>query len=111
MIANKRFEGFWGAAFILVGNLFDHILPAFFVLYQHHKVFKKIEDMKKQEQQKQDTSNLLSPTNLNSSIDEEEFSRTPEVLGARRTSIVEEKRIETDVSRSFDWNAKNSSQP
>ena len=43
LVANNRFEGFGGAAFILIGNLFDHILPLSFVLYQHHKVFKSVE--------------------------------------------------------------------
>ena len=51
LVTNDKFEGFWGAAFILYGNLFDHILPTTFVLYQHHKVFKEIEIMNRDKKQ------------------------------------------------------------
>ena len=45
LVTNIRFEGFGGAAFMILGNLCDHIMPASFVLYQHHKVFKAIESL------------------------------------------------------------------
>ena len=33
LVTEIKFEGFGGAAFMILGNLLDHILPASFVLY------------------------------------------------------------------------------
>ena len=46
LVLPNRFKDFGGAAFILLGNLFDHILPTICVLYQHHKVFVKVENLR-----------------------------------------------------------------
>ena len=46
LVFPNRFKDFGGAAFILLGNLFDHILPTICVLYQHHKVFVKVENLR-----------------------------------------------------------------
>ena len=57
---------------MILGNLFDHILPASFVLYQHHKVFKSAEILMQEEDQKgnQEKIRIVSPTTLNTTNDE-----------------------------------------